>query len=210
MKRSLAVCTIACYVGALVYGVASYAVGFKVNQSPGMYFFVWDMFSGWAAYEERLKIVGEGESGRFYQLSPPPWGDYRPFGDLSRHHYDSFANHTGSIAANTLRHTKHEPMVRVFVVQEVWSKKYNLPDELWAAKYPEPKEPHVYYHLRQVRDPDGNLMSNQTSWFAYQNQLSVSDNPRLMQDVHKGKPMFQVNPLHRGQDSGAGGRNAVP
>ncbi|MDA0589750.1 MAG: hypothetical protein O2820_13940 [Planctomycetota bacterium] len=210
MKRSLAVCTIACYLGALVYGVASYAVGFKVNQSPSMYFFVWDMFCGWSAYEERLSIIGEGESGRFYQLAPAPWGNYPPYGDLSRHHYDSFAYHTGTIAANTLRYTDHEPMARVFVVQTVWSKKFNLPDELWNTRYPEPKLAHHYYHLRQVRDPAGNLLRNQMSWFDYQNQLAIRDNPRLLQDTRKGKPMFQVDPLNRGLDGGAGGRNAAP
>jgi hypothetical protein len=210
MKRGLAVCTITCYVGALLYGVASYAVGFQVNQTPSMYFFVWDMFCGWSAYEERLSIIGEGESGRFYQLSPPPWGDYQPFGDLSRHQYDSFAYHAGTVASNTLRHTNHEPMARIFVVQEVWSKKYNLSDELWATRYEEPKDPHHYYHLRQVRSPDGTLLRNELSWFDYQNNLAIRDNPRLLQDSRKGKPMFQVNPQNRGLDGGAGGRNAAP
>ena len=210
MKRRLAICTIVCYLGASFYGVASYAVGFTVNPSPAMYFFVWDMFSGWAAYEERLKIIGESEDGNFYQLSPPPWGDYQPFSDLSRHNYDSHSNHAGAVAANTLRHTQHEPMRRVYVVQEVWSKKFNLPDELWADRYPEPKDPHIYYHLRQIRDSSGNLIQNRSTWYGHQNQMALRDNPRLIQDIHKGKPMFQVNPLNRGRDAGAGGRNAVP
>jgi len=210
MKRCLAICTIVGYLGALTYGVASYAIGYNVNQTPGMYFFVWDMFCGWSAYEERINIIAEGESGRFYQLAPPPWGDYQPYGDLSRHHYDSFANHTGTIAANTLRHTQHEPITRILVVQDVWSKKFNLPDDLWAERYPEPREPHHYYHLRQVRDPSGNPLKSNLSWFDYQDQLALRDNPRLMRDVHKNKPMFQVRPMDRGRDAGAGGRNAVP
>ena len=210
MKRCLAICTIVSYLGALTYGVASYAIGYNVNQTPAMYFFVWDMFCGWSAYEERISIIGEGESGRFYQLAPPPWGDYQPYGDLSRHHYDSFASHTGTIAANTLRHTQHEPMTRILVVQDVWSKKFNLPDDLWAERYPEPREPHHYYHLRQIRDAVGNPLRSNLSWFDYQDQLALRDNPRLMRDVHKSKPMFQVNPMDRGRDAGAGGRNAAP
>ena len=210
MKRCLAVCTIVVYLGMLFFGVASHAVSFKANSTPLKYFFVWDMFCGWSAYEERTNIIAEGESGRFYQLSPPPWGDFQPFGSLSRHHYDTFTNHAGAVAASTLRHTQHEPIARVFVIQEAWSKKFNLPDQLWNQRYTEPKDPYHYFHLRQIRDSDGNVLRSNATWFDYQNTLAIQDNPRLMRDTQKGKPMFQIDPRDRGFDQGVGGNNAVP
>ena len=197
MKQKLAAGIIVCYLGTLAFGVVSHALQYRQSSHPGMYFIVWDMFCGWAGYETRLHIIGEGESGQYYELAPGPWKEIRPYGDLARHHYDSYASHTFSIAENTLRHTDHEPMQRIFVVEENWAKKFNLPDELWTERYPDEKNAHSYYHLRQAYDLDGKLLTSQASWFDYQANLSLNDNPRLAQDSRRAKPFFQVHPLLR-------------
>jgi hypothetical protein len=100
-----------------------------------MYYFVWDMFCGWSAYDSRMHIVAEGESQTFYRLTPAPWGEFQPFGSLGREHYDSFNGHGVNIGMNVLKHTQHEPMVRLFVIEESWAKKYNLPDAVWKTRY---------------------------------------------------------------------------
>lgn len=200
MKRCLAIGVIAVYLGSLLFGIAAHALNFKADIHPAMYFVVWDMFCGWAGYENRTHIIGEGESGRFYQLAPGPWGDFNPFGDISRHHYDPFVNHTGAIALNSLRHTDHEPMQRIFVVDEVWAKKFNLSDELWQKRYTEPKQPQSYFHLRQVLDGEGRLVTLNPGWFDYQAQLCLSDNPRIWREAQQGKPFYQVNPLQRSDE----------
>lgn len=197
MKRWLVISTIGCYLSVLTFGVVSHALSYKKNVHPAMYFVVWDMFCGWSSYEDRTHIIGEGESGKYYQLSPGPWGEFKPYGDLGRQHYDPFSNHSMALAASTLKNTDHEPIERIYVVQEVWAKKFNLPDHLWAQRYPEPKEPHSYYHLRKVMDVDGRILRANATWFDYQTQICVSDNPRLFRDAYKGKPFFHLNPLNR-------------
>ncbi|MBI1313888.1 hypothetical protein GC176_21555 [bacterium] len=192
MKRWLAVATIVTYLGVLFFGVASHALGFRQASHPGMYFIVWDMFCGWSGYENRLHIIGQGESGRFYQIAPAPWGEIKPFGDLDRHHYDPFANHSGTIALNTLRHTHHEPMRKIMVVEECWAKKFNLPDSLWAQRYGEKKQPYSYFYLRKEYAPDGEVLTQNASWFDYQDHLCLSDNPRLWQDSQKGRSAYQL------------------
>lgn len=205
MKRCLAICTIVSYLGVLSWGVAAHALNFHVADHPGMYFIVWDMFCGWNAYEDRTHIIGEGESGRFYELAPGPWGEIKPFGDLQRHHYDPFVNHSASIARNVLRHTSHEPMQRIYVIEETWAKKFNLPDEIWAERYREEKDPHSYFHLRKVLTGDGMLVSSSSSWFDFQTQASVGDNPRLWADARRGKPFFDLKPMNRSREESAGG-----
>ena len=192
MKRWLAGATIATYLSVLFAGVASHALGFRQASHPGMYFIVWDMFCGWSGYENRLHIIGQGESGRFYEISPAPWKQIKPFGDLERHHYDPFANHSGSIALNTLRNTQHEPMRKIMVIEECWAKKFNLPDRLWQKRYTEEKQPYSYFHLRKEYSPDGTLVTQNQSWFEYQDHLALSDNPRLWADARKGKPVYHV------------------
>lgn len=210
MKRCLAVGVIAAYLGSLLFGIAAHALNFKADIHPAMYFVVWDMFCGWAGYENRTHIIGEGESGKFYQLAPGPWGDFNPFGDISRHHYDPFVNHAITIAHNTLRHADHEPMQRIFVVDEVWAKKFNLADPLWERRYTESKQPHSYYHLRQVFDGQGQLITLYPGWFDYQAGLCLSDNPRIWREAQQGKPFYQLNPELRSDEPFQGAVSAVP
>jgi hypothetical protein len=131
-------------------------------------------------------------SGRFYQIAPAPWDQIKPFGDLERHHYDPFANHADTIALNTLRQTRHEPMRKIMVIEETWAKKFNLPDRLWSQRYIEEKQPYSYFHLRKEFSPEGTLLTNNQSWFDYQDHLCLSDNPRLWRDSKKGKPVYQM------------------
>lgn len=192
MKRWLATFTIAGYLGALGFGVVAHALNYKHASHPVMYFLVWDMFCGWAAYENRIHIIGEGDSGRYYELAPGPWSDFHPFGELSRHHYDPFCRHALTLAENTLRNTDHEPIQRIYVVEETWAKKFNVPDHLWEKRYPEPKEPYSYFHLRKVYRGDGTLLTENGGWFDYQTHASISDNPRLWNDSQKGKSFLEV------------------
>jgi hypothetical protein len=194
MRRWLVSGFIASYLGFLGYGIASHALGFQVFVHPVMYFAVWDMFCGWQAYETRIHVVAEGESGQLYQLSPPPWSDFAPFGDLSRAHYDAFGHSFRRIGMNTLENTEHEPIRRFFAVEECWQKKYNLPDEIWATRFDEPKDPYSYFWLRASFTPDGNAQYAATHFTQHAYGQMVSDNPRLLADSRRGRPFFSVNP----------------
>jgi hypothetical protein len=155
-----------------------------------MYFVVWDMFSGWNNYELRFHVIGEGLSGTYYQLDPPPWGEIRPFGYIGRRHYDVTGTYCGKFAQNTLKRTEHEPIARVFVVEENWAKKYNLPDRIWNARFSEPKDVKKYYNVRWVFDGDGAPLHSQPAWLSTQVARSMADNPRLQKEAAKGQPVY--------------------
>ena len=114
LKRWLAGAFIVAYLSALGLGVVSHALAFQQNAHPMMYFVVWDMFCGWSAYASRTHVIAEGESGKFYRLTPTPWGEYHPYSDLGRQHYDPFSSHCQRIGTNVLRHTRHEPISRMW------------------------------------------------------------------------------------------------
>lgn len=193
MKRWIVNSLIVGYLSVLVYGLFCHALYYKINQHASMYFIVWDMYCGWAAYETRLHVIGEGESGRYYELAPGPWGSFKPHGDLDRRHYDHTGLHAINLGLNVLRHTHHEPMVRLFLVEEAWPRKYNLPDDLWALRYSEPKDRLSYYQLRGTYTPDGAAMQQWPAWLTRLSQESVFDNPRLVADMKKGRPFYAVD-----------------
>jgi hypothetical protein len=165
-----------------------------------MYFVVWDMFCGWAAYSTRNQVIVEGESGQFYEVLPPPWGEIQPYGSLGRRHYDPYQTFCMSMAQNVLKHTDHEPITRIFVLEEAWAKKFNLPDRLWEARYEEPKSPHRYRHVRYVFSSDGIPLQTNNNWLSFQSNLMMAKNPRLQADFRKSRPFVTVGSSEMEQD----------
>jgi hypothetical protein len=139
-----------------------------------------------------MQVVGEGESGQYYELAPGPWGDFHPFGRIGRQHYDTYCTNGIRIAQNCLKHTAHEPMTRIFVVEQEFAKKYNIPDDQYQAYYGKPKEPRVYSHVRFVLTPEGRVTQSQPNWLSYQYRLGVCDNPRLMADSRRNRSFLAV------------------
>jgi hypothetical protein len=197
MRRWITHLFIAGYLGSLATGIAAQTMKFGNIAHPVAYFFVWDMFCGWSTFEARYHLIAEGESGTYYWLSPPPWGEFRPYGDLARHHYDYYGNGLLRMAMNTLRHTDHEPIERILFVEECWPKKYNLPDELWALRCAEPKEPMSYFWLRNVFTADGTPLESRMDFLHQLYADAVLKNPRLHADSMRGAPMFVINPADR-------------
>lgn len=208
MKRWLTHGVIAVYLGALSWGIVSHTVSFGTGAHPVMYFLVWDMFCGWSSWEGRIHVIGEGASGRYYELAPAPWGEIIPFGSIGRRHYDYLGNHSPRFARNAIRHTKHEPITRVIVVEENWPKKYNLPDELWGQRFEGPKEPHRYYQVRHVYTPDGMLVRSYPTFLNLQAAWGVSQNPRLHAEVRRSQPFF--SPVYRNRSRGTFAPGADP
>lgn len=192
MKRWLTHLTIVGYLTTLSWGIVSHSMQFGTHIHPTMYFVVWDMFCGWSAYSMRNQVIVEGESGKFYEVLPPPWGEMHPYGDLGRRHYDPYQSFCMSMAQNVLKHTDHEPVARIFVLEEAWAKKYNLPDPLWEARYDEPKAPYRYRHIRYVFSSDGVPLQLNDSWLNYQSQLVMGENPRLRAEFQKSRPFITV------------------
>ena len=84
------------------------------------------------------------------------------------------------------------------MIEESWAKKYNLPDHLWNEHFDEPKDPYRYYHLMHSFSIDGALLESNGTWLSRQHALSVTNNPRLAQDVRKGKPIYAYRNRLRG------------
>jgi hypothetical protein len=194
MKRWFSHLAIAAYLGIIGFGLLSHMVGFRQHHDPAMYFIVWDMYAGWSAYETRLHILGEGQSGAYYDLSTPPWGEFHPYGDTERRHYDNRGHFVSELAALTLRHTDHEPMRQIVLVEEAYSKKFNLPDALWSKRFVEPKSLHSYFHVRAVLSPDGRYLMRTLEWPALLANYGIMDNPRLMADISRGHTFVAVDP----------------
>jgi hypothetical protein len=194
MKLWLSRLTIVCYLSALFYGIACHSLYFKTGAHAVMYYIVWDMFCGWSSYESRMHVIGEGESGKFYELAPGPWGEIKPFGDIDRRHYDPYGDSCAVLALNTLRHTQHEPMTRMFVVEECWPKKFNMPDSVWQKRYDEPKDVKKYYQVRRILAPDGSVVRSYLNWTAIQASIAVSQNPRLQANMQRNKPFYALDP----------------
>lgn len=192
MKKWLATAFICCYLGALTVGFLAHTFTFGVGSHPAMYFIVWDMFCGWSAHSSEMHLIAEGESGDFYRLTPAPWGDFVPFATGPRQDYDSHNMFTGKIAANILRHTSHEEMLRILVVEKSWPKKFNVPDNVWAQNYAEPKDVHFYYRVRAEVTPDGTTTGVRNSWLESQVARVMTDNPRLRQDARSNDSPYIV------------------
>ena len=190
---------ITAYLGVLLFGLLAHAFSYLKLSHPAMYLIVWDMYCGWSAYETRLEVLGEGDSGTYYQLAPGPWGDFIPFGSAERRHYDVFAQFTHQIAAHTLARTEHEPIRRIYIVEKAWAKKYNLPEAIWKLRYrePKPEEPYCYYHVRSIFNDRGECLAKDADWLTTQSNRCVMDNPRLRADMRKGHTFFAADPLSR-------------
>lgn len=197
MPRWVSNLFISAYLSAMVLGIGCHALKFGTASHPLMYYVVWDMFCGWSSHEIRFHVLGEGESGHYYRLAPGPWSDFSPYGELSRHHYDTLGNSFHKMALTTLRHTEHEPMRRILILEECWPKKYNLSDTLWNLRYDEPKDPQSYFWLRQVNDPDGRLVAFYGDWLGHESSKAMANNPRLLSDARRGKPFYAIDPTLR-------------
>lgn len=182
------------YLSVLVFGLARHTLGHRTHDHLGMYFIVWDMYCGWTAWETRNHIVGQGESGEWYDLAPP-WREMVPFGSANRRDYDVFHLHAGKIARMTLDYTDHEPIHRIMVVEEAWPKRYNLPDEVWKRRTPDPKLPNSYYHVVATYGTDGAMEAKHASWTNVLAHNALINNPRLRDEIARAKPFLTIENL---------------
>lgn len=179
------------YLGCLTWGVAAHALKVGLSGNAASYYCVWDMFCGWQAYDNRTHILGEDEDGNFYAVEEP-WGAFNPFGDVARINYDVSNSLISRHIRHVLEHSSHPPIDRVYVIQEIWPKQFNVPDHLWARYFHEPKDPVSYYNLRAVCDAQGMPVETFPDWFAAQTLKSVADNPRLQRAAQMATPYYNT------------------
>lgn len=181
------------YLTVLGAGLFCHTFGWKVSSHPVMYYIVWDMFCGWSAYDFRYHVVAEGASGEFYQVLPAPWGEYVPFDAIGRRHYDIDGVHATRMAMNVLKHTQHEDITRLFVVEETWAKKYNMPDRQWDMCWDTPKDPVHYFTPRHIVTAEGDLLQTFACFTTQNSNRALYANPRLAKEVQRSQPFYLVN-----------------
>ncbi len=185
LRRWASAIFISGYILALSWGVIAHAMKFGLVGNTISYYLVWDMFCGWSAYDNRTHIVAEDSSGQFYRVREP-WGAFTPFSDVDRVNYDVSNNLTPRHIQHVLAHTSHPPIDRVYVVEEIWGKQYNVPDRLWSYNFLEPKEKTSYFNLRAICNARGTLIDSYPSWFTRQTLQAIADNPRLQRESSRG------------------------
>jgi hypothetical protein len=124
---------------------------------------------------------------------PAPWGEFHPYQGPSRRHYDTKVRFLPRMAELVLAHTEHEPVRRLVVVEEAWSKKFNLPDVLWARQHDGEKDKYSYYHVRAVVSRDSEAKSWFNEWTTALTNEAIMNNPRLMSDMSRGHPFYAVD-----------------
>ena len=190
MKRWCAIGFITTYLMILFYGLIAGTLHYKHRDHMGMYFIVWDMFCGWDCYESRRHLVAEGESGQFYDCTPP-WSQLNPYLEGPRHHYDIWGHYNGRVAENTLRHTDHEPIRQIIMVEEMWNKKYNMPEYVWSKKFDDPKQKNSYYYVRAIFDAKGSMTRQHYDWPSHLAYRALMNNPRLKEDIARSRPFME-------------------
>ncbi len=179
------------YLGFLGWGIVGHALKIPAAGSALGYFVVWDMFCGWQAYDNRLHLIAEDSNGEYYRIREP-WGAFQPFGHEDRLDYDVSNFLAPRHIQHVLEHSEHPPVDRVYVVQEVWGKQYNIPDVLWQKYYDEPKDKVSCFSLRAICTPDGAPIESNPDWFVAQELKSIADNPRLRQQAQSAMPYYNT------------------
>jgi len=203
IPRALAVVMIVAYLGCLSWGIGAHTLKMGINQNTLSYFVVWDMFCGWQAYDNRTPLIAEGTSGAFYEVKAP-WGEFTPFGNVARIHYDVTNHLMSKHVRNVLSHTAHEPIERIYVIQEIWPKQFNMPVALWNQYFEEPQDVMKYYHVRAVLRDDGSAIRFNPDWYEQQHLMSIADNPRLQRAVQQSQPFYNTFVRPRQSDRGFG------
>jgi len=157
VRRILATAFIAAYLGVSAFFLARYAVG-DVLPHAIAYFFTWDMFPGHYCESTRKFAVGRTARGKYVQLVPGPLDQYRagPRGDLSRVDLDRMGRDFRRLAEFSLMQTretrKDDPVEHVYMFEQYWPNKFNLPDDLYASFTGEAKPERRFWRLRDEFD----------------------------------------------------------
>ena len=182
---------IACWLGAMSFGIVAHALKVGLSRNALSYFVVWDMFCGWRAWDDRTHLIAESSSGRYYNVTEP-WGAFQPYGKISRLQYDASNHLLPKQVRHVLSHTQHEQIDHVYVVQEMWPKQFNMPERLWNSYYSEPPDKISYFHLKAICDRTGRTVSVFPDWLTQQYLNSIADNPRLQREVRQAQSSFNT------------------
>ncbi len=141
-RRLLIVTAMLLYFVVTVWFLGRHAVGDSVG-GPLAYLFTWDMFPNYPAWSARRVALVETESGQYFQILPSRHEQYRRGSqrthsrlDLPRN--DDAFRQAAEVALNDFRKSQaatDNPPTYVFLLEQFWPVRFNLPDDLYQAAY---------------------------------------------------------------------------
>jgi hypothetical protein len=125
------------YLAALAGFLMQSALG-DSGLFPLSYFFTWDMFPSYYTQSSRRVAVGRTASGRYVELHPSPFQQYRGGvrGDLSRVDLERRGLFYRAAVEQTLQRSRFDaddPMQQIWLCEQFWPVKFNYPDELYES-----------------------------------------------------------------------------
>ncbi len=136
LRRAAAVFCIGLYLLANVFFLVRNSVG-ATGPDPWAYFFTWDMYPFYRTTSSRPLAFGRTKNGTCVELLPSPLQEFRwgLDGTATRTDMDRGFRYTSSTIRKVLRsskHADHNPIVHVYVIEEYWPARFNLPDDVYS------------------------------------------------------------------------------
>ena len=145
IRRPLASLAIVIYLMALAGFLLQSSLG-DTGLFPASYFFTWDMFPSYYAESSRRVAVGRTASGRYVELHPSLFQQYRGgvHGDLTHVELERRGLFFPAAVERTLQRSRHDaddPVQTVWLCEQYWPAKFNYPDDLyeswWGSRKPD-------------------------------------------------------------------------
>ena len=151
-RRLLAVSAVIVY-SAVTFGfLALHAVGDQ-GWYPTAYFFTWDMFPIYYYEASRRIAVGRTRGGQYVRLHPGPFDRFRGgvHADLTKVDLDRsgrlFRRAVEHTLAMTSERQRLDPVTHVFLLEQYWPEKFNLPPDLYEAWAGAPRPDRKYWRV---------------------------------------------------------------
>ena len=120
---------------------------------PLSYFFKWDMFPSHNTRGLRRVAIGRTVAGKYLQLHPSPFEQYRGgvHRDLTRVDLDARGLYYRTAVEQTLQQcgavTFADPVAHVYLFEKSWPAKFNYPADLYEAWSGSPKPDRATWRL---------------------------------------------------------------
>lgn len=152
LRRAAACVAIAAYLGTTAFYLARHALG-KPSPTPLGYCFTWDMFPWHYSESCRRVALGQRRSGEYVQLVPCGLQQFRGgvHGGLTRVDLDRRGGWFRPTVEQTLRLTGagggSDPVTQVWLCEEYWPVKFNLPPEVYVEQTGRPRPERRYWRV---------------------------------------------------------------
>jgi hypothetical protein len=152
MCRGFAWLALSIYLAALGGFLLQSVVG-DTALFPLSYFFKWDMFPSHNTRGLRRVAIGRTVAGKYLQLHPSPFEQYRGgvHHDLTHVDLDARGHAYRTMVEQTLKKTGAatfaDPVAHVYLFEKTWPAKFNYPADLYEARYGSPKPDRVTWRL---------------------------------------------------------------